>query len=91
VFLSAEAFLADGPAERWDCGIVDVQMPGIDGLTLVERLHGLDAGSPHLLMMTGQVTLDVRRRAAAAGVLEILSKPLDPLEVVATVRRALSA
>ena len=83
-FPSAEAFLADNTAS-WRCGLVDVQLPGMDGLALAEKLHAQGAPPPWLLIMTGRVTATVEQRAAAAGLPPVLSKPLDLPEVLAAV------
>jgi two-component system, LuxR family, response regulator FixJ len=89
-FISAERFLSEAVAADWNCGLIDVQMPGMDGLTLAEQLHAEGAPPPELLMMTGRVTQEVEQRAAAITVTKVLSKPLDPAEVVAAIRLAIA-
>ncbi|PPQ40816.1 response regulator transcription factor [Rhodopila globiformis] len=62
----------------------------MDGLSLVEHLRASGGPPPCLLMMTGRVTAEVERRAAAAGVRVIQGKPLDPAEVLAAIGSALA-
>jgi two-component system, LuxR family, response regulator FixJ len=90
-FPSAEAFLADRPAASWHCGLVDVHLPGMDGLALAETLHAQGAPPPQLLVMTGRITTAVEQRAAAAGLPPVLSKPLDMPELLAAVSSTFAA
>jgi two-component system, LuxR family, response regulator FixJ len=90
-FISAETFLSESAAADWNCGLIDVQMPGMDGLTLVEHLCADGAPPPGLVMMTGRLTAEVTQRAAAATVMKVLNKPLDPAEVVDAIKLAVAA
>lgn len=68
----ALAHLADHPA---DVLVVDVQMPGIDGLELARRVRAGGGVQPLIAVMTGDATDATRAAAAAAGADVFLPKP----------------
>lgn len=73
----------------FDLLLVDVKLPGVDGIQLVREVHQLD---PTLVcvMITGYATLDTAIRATKSGAYDILPKPFTPDELVAKVEKALS-
>jgi two-component system, LuxR family, response regulator FixJ len=83
-FDSAEAFL-DGHHHRpLGCIIVDICLPGIDGLDLLEMLAR--GGSPHpVIVMSANGTVPHAIRAGRLGVVDFIEKPFrvaDPLEAM---------
>ncbi len=73
--------------KRWPHVLLsDVAMPGMDGYELLTRVHALDETS-HLpaIALTAFARAEDRARTSSAGFLVHLSKPLEPLELVATV------
>jgi DNA-binding NtrC family response regulator len=74
--------------EPVDVAILDVQMPDMDGLTL---LRGLRAELPDLpvVIMTAFGSIGTAVQAIASGAVDYVSKPMDVEEIRATVRRAL--
>ena len=69
--------------EAFDAVLLDVQMPGMDGLEVLRRLKALDADAV-VLMMTGYGSIESAVRAMKAGATDYLTKPLlvDHLEIV---------
>lgn len=61
---------------RPDLGILDLKMPGRDGLDLAEELLAIDPGA-RLLLCTTNVQKRVADRAAAIGI-PIIEKPMSP-------------
>lgn len=57
------------------CLVIDFQMPLMDGLELVDALRARGLATP-VIMISGQVTALLRRRARAAGVRHVVEKPL---------------
>ncbi len=81
----ARALLADG--HRPDVLVSDWLLPGADGIDLcawVRDAHA-DASIP-VLLISGAAERDVRLRALAQGADDLISKPIDPLELRARVR-----
>jgi PAS domain S-box-containing protein len=74
-----------------DVVLMDIQMPGMDGLETTRRLRAMrpDLGVQDLpvLALTAGVLGEERRRAMAAGMDDFLGKPLDPGALVRMVRR----
>jgi DNA-binding NtrC family response regulator len=72
---------------RFDLALVDIRMPGIDGLELQERLAGAD---PELtiVLMTAFASVEAAVRAMKAGAYDYIVKPFDPEELSLLVRRA---
>ena len=71
-----QAFLA-GFDRASICAIVlDVRMPGISGLALVEQLLAQGVDQP-VILLTGHGTVEMCRRAFKAGAAEFLEKPVD--------------
>jgi CheY-like chemotaxis protein len=75
----AEA-LALAEQQAFDGALVDVNMPGINGIAVCRSLHERAAQTGHKLavwMMTGARTSALAQAAAEAGALALLAKPFD--------------
>ncbi|MDX6685507.1 MAG: hypothetical protein QOF26_4376 [Baekduia sp.] len=57
-----------------DLALLDVRMPGLDGLEVARRLREL--GGVRVVLLTGSTTEELSAAAEAAGVVELLSKDL---------------
>jgi FixJ family two-component response regulator len=89
IFESASDFLKReqhaGPA----CVIVDVRMPGIDGMDLQETLIQRDR-EEQLVFLTGHGDISTCAQAMKAGAVDFLSKPIRGDELLQCVERALT-
>jgi len=73
-FRSAEAFLSANQARDPACLILDVRMPGMNGLELQRQLVAANWRIP-IIFITSHVDDDARARALAAGAVAFLYKP----------------
>jgi FixJ family two-component response regulator len=87
VFASAEEYEAC-PAEA-DCLIVDLRLPGLNGLELRDRLRLRGSPTP-IVFITGDGGPSPGDTMGHAGT-PSLAKPFDDSELIAAIRRALSA
>jgi two-component system nitrogen regulation response regulator GlnG len=69
--------------------ISDIRMPGIDGLALMERIHGRFPLIP-IIIMTAHSDLDSAVNAYQSGAFDYLPKPFDIHEATALIQRAIS-
>jgi putative two-component system response regulator len=73
-----------------DLVLLDVQMPGMDGYEVCERIKGRQQSKPlPVVMITALDQKTDRVRALASGADDYMSKPVDRIELVARVRSAL--
>ena len=86
-FASAQHFLAEYDASVPGCIILDLAMPGLDGLGLQRKLGEKYPNSP-VIFLTG--TGDIARsvRAMKAGAVDFLTKPVNGKQLLAAVERA---
>lgn len=68
--------------------ITDLNMPGMDGLAVVEALRGLEAyrWTP-ILVLTTVVDWETRKKARVAGATGWINKPFDPSKLLAAIRK----
>jgi FixJ family two-component response regulator len=83
---SAEAFLADSKHPAFDCLVLDVQLGGMSGLELSERLAA-EGGHTPFICITAHDEAEVRARAAAAGCAAFFRKTDSGADVLAAIRR----
>lgn len=89
VFTSGDAFLdklSSVPPYRPGCVILDVQMPGTNGLEVQRRLAGT---SIRVIIITAYDDVAVREQALAAGAAGYLRKPFNGSVLIRTVQIAL--
>jgi FixJ family two-component response regulator len=87
-FESAEGFLRSGQLHDTACLIVDVQMPGMDGLQLQSQLAAAGCRTP-IIFITAYDDKEARRRAMQAGAVAFLAKPFSDKQLLQTIRSAL--
>jgi FixJ family two-component response regulator len=87
-FESAETFLRSGHLHDTSCLIVDVQMPGMNGLQLQSHLAASGRGIP-IIFITAYESNDSRRRAMQAGAAGFLGKPFSDEQLLQTIDSAL--
>ncbi len=88
VYESGERLLADPALPRSGCLVVDYAMPGMDGITLLERLRQRHVDLPALLV-TARSSPAVRERALRSGFRQVLEKPLEDNSLLDGIQRAL--
>ena len=87
-FQSAETFLGSGHLHDTSCLIVDVQMPGMNGLQLQSHLAAEGCGIP-IIFITAYESNDSRQRAMQAGAAAFLGKPFSDDQLLQIIRSAL--
>ena len=87
-FQSAETFLAQHDAHAHGCIVLDVAMPGLDGLALQQLLAERGSHMP-VIFLTGRADVPTSVRAMKRGAFDFLTKPVDGDELFPAVARAL--
>jgi FixJ family two-component response regulator len=87
-FASAEEFLAAGQGVRPGCLVLDVDMPGVNGLELQERLARENQGIP-IVFITAHGDIPMTVKAIQRGAVDFLPKPFGAAAFLAAVRTAL--
>jgi FixJ family two-component response regulator len=88
VFDSAESFLRSGLLESTGCLVLDLQMPGMDGLGLLAHLREMGVQIPAVIL-TAYGDDSARQRAMRAGAMAFLDKPVVSEALIGAVRSAL--
>jgi len=88
-FPSAEAFLQRLPRRAFGCALIDVRLPGRDGISLLKFLR---TAEPHLpvVVITGHGDVPMAVDALKAGALDFIEKPVDPQRLLDGVHQALT-
>lgn len=87
-FESAEAFLPRLGGGPIDCVLLDVRLPGMDGLAALEKVREERPGVP-VLMISGHASIEDAVRAMAMGAADFMEKPLSRERVLVTVKNAI--
>jgi len=70
--------------------LLDIWMPGMDGIETLRRIKELDPGLP-VVMMSGHATISTAIRATKEGASDFIEKPLEIETVLNSIRRVLAA
>ena len=73
--------------ERFNCAVVDVKMPEMDGLELLRRMRR-DHPDVAVILLTGHASVELGVQGMELGAFEYLMKPVELDELLDTVRRA---
>ena len=87
-YASADAFLADESPREFDCMLLDIRMPGTDGLELFRILQRRRIACP-IIFITGHGDIPLAVSAIKRGAYDFLTKPFREGELLNTVRAAI--
>jgi two-component system, LuxR family, response regulator FixJ len=86
-FSSAAEFLARVPALNSGCALIDIHMPGMSGIELLEKL-ALNGSKFPCVMMTGLGDVPLAVKAMQAGAVDFIEKPFEPETLLDALDRA---
>ena len=87
IFDSAQEFLDHGPVEEGGLIILDVRMPGVNGLELQKRLATKGSKLP-IIFITGFEDPLARSEALKSGAISFLQKPVDEQTLLGAIEAA---
>ena len=87
-FESAESFLRSGQLYKTSCLVIDVQMPGMNGLQLQSHLAAVGCKIP-IIFITAHENKESRQRALQSGAVAFLGKPFNDEILLQAIRGAL--
>jgi FixJ family two-component response regulator len=87
-FASAQAFLSRAPATTPSCLLLDIELPGLNGLELQERI-AVDRSEMPIIFITGHADVPRTVRAMKGGAVEFLTKPFADHALLQAVERAI--
>jgi FixJ family two-component response regulator len=87
IFSGAEDFLNSDAAQFTDVLITDIQMSGLDGLALMDRVA--EVAYLPVIVITGRPEKELRLRATSKGCVAFLRKPFDPVSLLCHVEAAI--
>ncbi|RPH53747.1 MAG: response regulator [Lysobacterales bacterium] len=85
---SAEALLTDTKRPKFDCLVLDIQLPGMSGLDLRRRLSAFKDATP-VVFITAHDDPEMRSQAEASGCAGYFRKTDSGAEVLAAIRRTI--
>jgi two-component system, LuxR family, response regulator FixJ len=88
-FSSPNEFLMSRELDKYDCLIIDLGLPGMSGLELLELLRARTYSTPAILIAASANT-QIESRMRKAGASELLMKPIAPDMLLAALRKAVS-
>jgi len=88
LFASGEAFLDSDAPLQTDCAVLDLRLPGINGLELQRRMAADGQRTP-VVIITAQGDNKTRAEAVAAGAVAFLKKPFKEEVLLAAIDSAL--
>ncbi len=88
VFSSASDFLAYEDIEQTACLVLDVVMPGMNGVDLQEELDRLGHRIP-IVFITAQKDESVRKRVLERGAADVLEKPFSDIALLDALKKAM--
>lgn len=89
IFGDAESFLSARKADWRGCALIDIRMPGMDGLALQRQLRESGSDMP-VIIMTGHGDVDSARDAFRSQAVDFLEKPIDQAKLFAAIEEALT-
>ena len=87
-FPSAQEFLEAVPPGQSGCVVIDIRMPGMDGLTLQQKVRESHPGLS-VIVITGHGSEATATQAKKAGALGYLEKPMDGMALLDLVRKGI--
>lgn len=85
---SAEAYLSEASPDNSGCVVLDIMMPGMDGLTLQERMFERGLSAP-IVFISAHGDISASVRAMKHGAVDFLEKPFDDQDLLSAVDRAI--
>jgi FixJ family two-component response regulator len=86
-YASAREFLRDHDPAASGCAVLDIAMPGLDGMQLQHELAVEGIARP-IIFLTGRGDIPTSVRAMKAGAVDFLTKPVDRNDLLAAIERA---
>jgi two-component system, LuxR family, response regulator FixJ len=87
-FSSSPAFLEEAASLPFGCALIDIRMPDIDGLDLLEKLRARGIELP-IIIITGHGDVPMAVRAMRAGAIDFVEKPFAEDLILASIARAM--
>ncbi|MEJ8568307.1 response regulator transcription factor [Elongatibacter sediminis] len=87
-FASADHYLAEGTGETFDCMLLDIRMPGTDGLDLFRQLMRERVGYP-IIFITGHGDIPLAVAAIQQGAFDFLTKPFEEGQLLERIGHAI--
>ena len=87
LFADAESFLAALRPDWYGCLLIDIRMPGMDGLTLQRHLRESGCWLP-VIVMTGHGDVESARQAFRSDAVDFLEKPIDHARLLSAIEEA---
>src|SRR5260370_26750564 len=87
-FATAEEFLRNQPLDGPSCLVLDVSLPGVNGLEFQRQLADAGVRIP-IIFITGHGDIPMSVKAMKSGAVEFLTKPFQDQELLDAIRQAL--
>lgn len=87
VFANGVGFLNAWQSDWVGCLLIDIRMPGMDGLTLQKKLAELNCHLP-VIIITGHGDASLARQAFKASAIDFLEKPFDDEKLIDAITEA---
>lgn len=85
---SGEEAITLASEETWDIMLLDLKMPGLDGIETLKKVKEINP-EIEIIMMTAYATIDTAVKAMKEGAFDYLVKPFDPDEIQIQINKIL--
>jgi FixJ family two-component response regulator len=86
---SAENFLADSAADHPGCVVLDLRMPGMSGIDMLQTLRGNMNDIP-VIIISAHADVPATVRGMKLGAVDVLQKPVEPTALLDAIRQSLT-